>query len=321
MYDTNEESERVLRVAHREMGADGVVVLELRSPTGDDLPQWSPGAHVDLVLGPDRIRRQYSLCGDPADRRVWRLGVLREPAGRGGSDHVHRALQENALVRVCGPRNHFPLVASPRYLFIAGGIGITPLIPMLQAARGAGADVELHYGGRTRNTMAFRRQLVEDHGPAVTLYPEDEVGLIDLDLLLARPRTDTLVYSCGPGPLLDAVETRCAGWPAGTLHVERFAARTSTATVHDDEFEVEFAQSGLTLTVPAEMSILDVARAAGVDVESSCAEGICGTCETAVLRGRIDHRDSLLTREEQAANDTIYICVSRALDRRLVLDR
>jgi len=314
----SDEVDLRLRVARRTTGAEGVVVLDLRDPEGADLPEWQPGAHIDLRL-PGELTRQYSLCGDPADRSVWRIGVLREPESRGGSLHVHEELHEGQDVDVRGPRNHFPLVPAPRYLFIAGGIGITPILPMIAAADAAGAAWELHYGGRSRRSMAFLESLERVSGH-LTLHPQDEVGLIDLDRLLGTPRHDTLVYCCGPEPLLVAVEQRCADWPAGSLHLERFAPKDVGEPVLTGAFQVELSLSGLTLEVPPEKSILQVVEDAGIDVLSSCQEGTCGTCETTVLEGSVDHRDSLLTPDEQAANDTMFICVSRAACPRLVLE-
>jgi ferredoxin-NADP reductase len=313
-----------LRVRRRTIGAEGVVVLELVDPSGADLPAWAPGAHVDLRL-PGELVRQYSLTGDPADRSVWQIGVLREPEGRGGSAYVHDVLREGDELDVRGPRNNFELVPAERYVFIAGGIGITPLLPMAGAAAGAGAEWELHYGGRSRTSMAFlealdRLQAGSGHGWRVALHPQDEVGLIDLDGLLGTPRPGTLVYCCGPEPLLRAVEERCVGWPSGTLHVERFAPKEVGEPILTSAFEVELVGSGMTLTVPPEKSIMQVVREAGIAVSSSCQEGTCGTCETPVLEGVVDHRDSLLTPEEQEANDTMLICVSRAACPRLVLN-
>jgi ferredoxin-NADP reductase len=319
----SDEVDLRLRVDRRVPGAEGVVVLDLRDPSGADLPAWEPGAHVDLRL-PGGLTRQYSLCGDPGDRSVWRIGVLREPESRGGSAHVHDELHEGTEVDVRGPRNHFPLVPAPRYLFIAGGIGITPILPMIDAAAAAGAQWELHYGGRSRRSMAFLESLERVSGH-LTLHPQDEVGLIDLDALLGTPQQDTLVYCCGPEPLLVAVEQRCAvgkggPWPTGTLHLERFAPKDVGEPVLTGAFEVELAQTGRTLTVPPDRSILQVVEEAGVGVLSSCQEGTCGTCETTVLAGEVDHRDSLLTPDEQAANDTMFICVSRAACPKLVLE-
>jgi ferredoxin-NADP reductase len=319
VHTTHDEVDLHLQVAARRTGAEGVVVLELRDPSGADLPAWSPGAHIDLKLR-EGLVRQYSLCGDPNDRSVWRIGVLREPQGRGGSEHVHEALVEGVEVDVRGPRNNFELVDSPKYLFVAGGIGITPILPMLTAAEAAGADWELHYGGRSRRSMAFLEALEDATGNQVTLHPQDEVGLIDLPKILGTPRPGTLVYTCGPEPLLKAVEQHCATWPEGSLHLERFSPKEQGEPVLADAFEVELATSGLTLTVPPDRSILEVVEEAGIPVLSSCQEGTCGTCETPVLEGEVDHRDSLLTPAEQAANDTMFICVSRAACPKLVLE-
>jgi ferredoxin-NADP reductase len=315
---TADEVDLRLRVARRVDGAEGVVVLDLRDPDGADLPAWSAGAHIDLRL-PGGLTRQYSLCGDPAERDVWRIGVLREPESRGGSAHVHEELVEGAEVEARGPRNHFPLVPADRYVFVAGGIGITPILPMISAADAAGAGWELHYGGRSRRSMAFLESLERLSGH-LTVHPQDEVGLIDLDALLGTPRPGTLVYCCGPEPLLQAVEQRCADWPEGSLHLERFAPKDVGEPVLTDAFEVELSLSGLSLTVPPEKSVLQVVEEAGVSVLSSCTEGTCGTCETTVLAGEVDHRDSLLTPAEQAANDTMFICVSRAACPKLVLE-
>ncbi|HEU0103132.1 MAG TPA: PDR/VanB family oxidoreductase [Mycobacteriales bacterium] len=317
--DASTEVELDLVVADREAAADGVVVLTLRDPAGGELPAWTAGAHVDLVLGPDLVR-QYSLCGDPTDRTCYRVGVLREAEGRGGSAHVHDCLVAGAPVHVRGPRNHFPLVSSPRYLFLAGGIGVTPLLPMVASADAVGADWRLVYGGRSRASMAFAGQLQERYGDRVVLAPQDEVGLLDLEGLLGRPAEDTAVYCCGPEPLLLAVEQRCAGWPAGSLHVERFSPKAQHEPVLAGSFEVELTLTGTTVVVQPGQSILEAVEATGVDVLSSCQEGTCGTCETPVLAGEVDHRDSLLTADEQAANDTMMICVSRAACPRLVLE-
>lgn len=330
-----------LTVAGKTPIAEGVVLLRLVRPGGGPLPPWTPGAHVDLLLAPGLVR-QYSLCGDPGDDRAYQVAVLREPRGRGGSAHVHDRLAEGDAIRVRGPRNRFGLAESPRYLFVAGGIGITPILPMIAQAARRRADWRLVYGGRTRASMAFAERLMRDHPDRVELCPQDETGLLDLDALLGVPRPDTLVYCCGPEPLLAAAAERCASWPSGALHVERFAPTsangvspsangdgspsangTSPAAAGDGPeaaFEVELALTGTTLTVPGDRSILEVAEEAGVAVLSSCREGTCGTCETAVLDGVPDHRDHLLTEEERAAGDVMFICVSRARSPRLVLE-
>ncbi|MGW2625278.1 PDR/VanB family oxidoreductase [Micromonospora taraxaci] len=306
-----------LVVTRRDQVATEVVAISLSRPDGADLPDWTPGAHIDLELGAG-LTRQYSLCGDPADLSVLRIAVQREPDGRGGSRLAHERLTVGATVRVRGPRNTFRLVAARRYLFVAGGIGITPIAPMVAAADAADADWRLVYGGRSRATMAFATTLRERYGDRVNLCPQDETGLLDLAGLLGRP-DDRLVYCCGPEPLLKAVEERCLGWPPGRLHVERF---TPLATTGGEEttIEVELALSGKTVTVPPGTPILQAVEEAGVSVLSSCREGTCGTCETPVLDGVPDHRDSLLTALERAVGDTMMICVSRARTPRLVLE-
>ncbi|ULD45154.1 PDR/VanB family oxidoreductase [Rhodococcus qingshengii] len=313
------ESERILTLVQKTEAADNVVVLELRDPAGADLPAWTPGAHIDLQLEPGLVR-QYSLCGDPARRDVWQIAVLREPSGRGGSQYVHDKLEAGASVTVRGPRNHFELKPSPKYLFIAGGIGITPILTMVNAAEKTGAEWRLVYGGRNQNTMAFAEHLAERFGERVELHPQDVAGLIDLPSLLAEAQTDTLVYCCGPAPLLDAVTAHCSEWRNGALHLERFVAKQLEEPVVAGDFEVELAQTGTTVTVPPDKTILQAVTEAGAQVLSSCEVGTCGTCETAVLEGEVDHRDSLLTKEEQDANDTMMICVSRAACAKLVLD-
>jgi ferredoxin-NADP reductase len=313
------EPDRKLIVHAREQVADDVVALVLTDPDGAELPEWTPGAHIDLLVG-DGLVCQYSLCGDPDDRAAWRVAVLREPGGRGGSAAVHDELHPGTAVIARGPRNHFALEPASRYLFIAGGIGITPIVPMLRAAAAAGAGWRLVYGGRTASSMAFGAELRAAHGDRVELRPQDQHGLLDLDGILARAAPGTLVYCCGPGPLLEAVEERCAGLPPGTLHMERFVPRDAGDPVLAGSFEVELALTGRTLTVPPDRSILEVVEEAGVQVLSSCREGTCGTCETAVLGGTVDHRDSLLTPEERAAHDTMFICVSRATCPKLLLE-
>lgn len=305
-------------VSARRDAAEGVVLLDLRRPDGGDLPAWEAGAHIDMVLTPTLVR-QYSLCSDPADRRVWSIGVLHDPAGRGGSVHIHRHVHQGAVIKVRGPRNHFRLTPSRRYLFIAGGIGITPIIPMIRAAEQSGAKWRLVYGGRKRSSMAFLDFLADKPAHA-SIQPFDECGHIDLAAELAPPAPDTLVYCCGPEPLLCAVEARCESWPHGALRTERFSAKPLSEPVRADSFEVVLRQSGRTFVVQPSISIMETLEAAGMDLLCSCREGTCGSCETAVLEGEPDHRDSVLTDDEKAVNNRMMICVSRARSTRLVLD-
>jgi ferredoxin-NADP reductase len=295
--------------------ADGVVELKFKARS--TLPPWEPGSHIDLLLGPD-LARQYSLCSDPQDRRYLSVAVLREPESRGGSAFVHDQLAEGQEIQIRGPRNNFPLVAAPRYQLIAGGIGITPILCMIRELDRRGADWHLLYGGRRRDSMAYVKEL-EQYGDRVRIQPQDIEGILDLDSVLGTPRDDTAVYCCGPEVLLDAVEAKCVGWPDGSLHVERFAPKALSEDVVDTEFEVEFARSGVTAMVPAGVSILDVAAEQGVFVLRSCSEGVCGTCETVLLDGEADHRDSLLS-DEDREQGCFMPCVSRAYSDKLVLD-
>jgi ferredoxin-NADP reductase len=315
------EDERIVVVVAKDLIAEETVALELETPDRADLPTWEPGAHIDLHL-PNGAVRQYSLCGCPTERAVWRVAVLREPQSRGGSDYIHTDLHTGASLRVGGPRNHFRLADADRYLFIAGGIGVTPLVPMVAEVSAAGADWGLLYGGRRRSSMAFRDKFAT-HGDRVLIRPEDEFGLLDLDHFLGVPEAGTLIYCCGPTPLIAAVEARCASWSPGSLRVERFTG-TSQELDPDikmlERFEIVLDRSGLTLAVGPDQSILDVCLDAGIDVLNTCREGTCGTCEVTVLEGVPDHRDSVLTPDERASGEFLLACVSRSQTERLVLD-
>ncbi|WAP54753.1 PDR/VanB family oxidoreductase [Streptomyces sp. S465] len=294
--------------------SDCVLSVELADPERRLLPTWEPGAHIDLWL-PEQVR-PYSLVGDPADRHCYRIAVLREPASAGGSRYVHETLRPGELVEVGGPRNHFPLVAADRYLFIAGGIGITPLLPMIRRVEAEGRDWRLLYGGRSRRSMAFLAELAP-YENKVESRPFDENGHLDLEAALGEPADSLAVYCCGPEGLIAAVEERCEVWPTGTLHVERFSARP-----RDDEddlraFDVVLSRSDRRLSVPVDRSALDVLDAAGIDVPNACRDGVCGSCELPVLKGLPLHRDSLT---EPDRTDAFLPCVSRARTPELVLD-
>lgn len=308
-----------LIVRRRCPAAEGVAVLDLAHPDNGDLPRWEPGAHIDLML--DGMTRQYSLCGDPRESAMWRVAVLLDPHSRGGSRYVHDNLREGSSVRVRGPRNHFPLVDAGHYRFIAGGIGITPIMAMIESVQRSGGDWTLLYGGRTRASMAFADDLVERYPDRVTVWPQDECGLLDLETLFKDPEDDTLVYCCGPEALLSAVEQHSAHWPPGILHIERFAAKAPSdqATTYE-QFEVVCQRSGVSFEVTTDQSILEVLEDAGIPILGSCYEGVCGTCEARVLEGTPDHRDSVLSDAERSAGEVMLCCVSRSRTERLVLD-
>jgi ferredoxin-NADP reductase/predicted TIM-barrel fold metal-dependent hydrolase/nitrite reductase/ring-hydroxylating ferredoxin subunit len=314
-------STRELVVRERVTETPDVVSLVLAVPEGGPdgaaLPAWAPGAQVDLVLD-EGLERQYSLCGDPARRDLWRVGVLREPDGRGGSERVH-ALRVGDRIAVRGPRNHFALQDADRYLLIAGGIGITPLLAMASELERRGADWRLIHGGRSADSMAYGAEFAR-YGDRITLWPQDTHGPIDLDGLLGTPQPGTAVYCCGPEGLLDAAERRCAQWPEGSLHVERFVPRPGALAGDDEPFEVVLRRSRTTVAVAAGQSIADALSAAGIEAPTSCREGTCGTCETGVVAGGVDHRDSVLTDAERRTGSTIMICCSRATTPTLTLD-
>lgn len=313
-----EEIDISTTVVTRLDAAMDVVLLTLSPTDGTELPAWRPGAHIDVLLG-NGITRQYSLCGDPADRRSYTIGVLNAPASRGGSRYVHEHLFEGAELTIRGPRNHFELADADRYIFVAGGIGITPIAAMLRKVQAAGKPWTLYYGGRTAASMALRDELAA-FGEQVVFWPQDTHGIMNLAEILGSPDEGTVVYTCGPEPLLAAVEKICeATWPTGALHFERFAPKI-VETAKDTAFEVELAKSGRRITVPADKSVLETLGEAGIHILSSCGEGTCGTCETPVLEGDVDHRDSVLTKDEQSRNDCMMVCVSRAKCPLLVLD-
>ncbi|MFI5606894.1 PDR/VanB family oxidoreductase [Amycolatopsis sp. NPDC051903] len=299
---------RRVQVTAKTREAEDVVSFAL---SGDGLPPWTPGAHVDVEVRPG-VNRQYSLCGDPAERGCWRIAVLREDPSRGGSRYLHEEVPAGSSLRVGEPRNNFALEPAPAYAFVAGGIGITPLLPMIRAVAASGAEWTLHYGARTRARMAFLDELAA-YGDRVRVLPEDEHGLLPLADIVAG---GGLVYCCGPEPLLAAAERLC---PADRLRLERFRPREEEFGPAG-AFEVFASLSGQTVEVAATESVLDALDLAGVGVPSSCREGTCGTCETTVLDGEVEHRDSVLSEEERTSGKTMMICVSRARSARLVLD-
>ena len=308
-----------LRVDGVRQCADDVLAYELVDPRGDTLPSWSPGAHIEVKLA-DGLVRQYSLCGDPNEPTRWRIAVLREPDSRGGSTFMHGDVHVGDTLSIRGPRNNFRLERAEHYLFIAGGIGITPILPMVRAAADTGIPWTLLYGGRTGRSMAFVDELEQVPGGTCRVVPQDEYGLLDLDDALARCEPGTAVYCCGPEPLIEAVESRCTHWPAGTLHRERFAPPERQSARTDGSFRVRLARSGEQLEVPAGEPLLDVLERAGYPVTNSCRAGICGTCLVDVVGGVPEHLDDVLSDEERSSDEVMLPCVSRSTTEVLVLD-
>jgi ferredoxin-NADP reductase len=308
--------------------ADGVVSVCFVDPTGADLPKWKAGAHLEITL-PSGLVRQYSLWSNPDDPQHYRVGVLREDRGRGGSKEIHDTGLVGRTLTVNGPRNRFELVDAPRYIFIAGGIGVTPLVPMLSRVARSDANPEwsFHYGGRSRRSMAFtgvlERLAQSGRGGTVNFVAEDSDGILDLRGILSAADGETAIYCCGPGGLITAVEKLCEELGLPGLHVERFGAAPvdeSVASAENTTFEVELSTTGTTVSVGPDESILECVRSIVPGVPASCEEGFCGTCEVRILAGQAEHRDQILTQAEQDANETMFICVSRAKSPRLVLD-
>ncbi len=325
--------ERELVVVARDEVAKDVVSIALASPNGRDLPEWSPGSHIDLILPglggtgasetAESDERQYSLCGDAAERAQWRIAVLREDAGRGGSVHVHDRLAVGDRIRVRGPRNHFWFDAAstrPAHL-VAGGIGITAIRPMIDAADAAGREWSLDYAGRSPEAMAFAEELARRWPERVRLHAATTGARLDVTRLVSGLDADADVYACGPARLLDALELGLADTPA-QLHVERFTAKEFGAPVWQGPFEVELAMSGDVVTVAPDQSVLEAIQQQSPEtiVLSSCRRGTCGTCEVPVIEGDIEHRDSVLIPGEQEDSAMMMVCVSRAACPRIVLD-
>ncbi|PWU29683.1 oxidoreductase [Pseudomonas sp. RW407] len=309
-----------LQVTDIASAARDVRVVELRDPAGGELPAYTAGAHIELHL-PGGLVRQYSLCGDARERESYRVGVGLAPASRGGSRYIHQSLHVGDLVRVTPPRNHFPLFEDAgEFVFFAGGIGITPILSMIRWCEANRRPWRLFYLVRSRERAAFLDQLAA-YGERVTLHADEEAGgLFDIEGTVARLPGRAHLYTCGPTPLMLAVEAAARGFPAEQVHFEWFTPRQVEKAGADTAFTVKLARSGRCLEVPADQSLLQVLEANGVQVESSCREGTCASCETRVLAGIPDHRDSVLSEAERRCNGSMMVCVSRALSGTLELD-
>lgn len=293
--------------------AFGVRGLRLAASDGSELPSWYPGAHLTVEL-PGGGTRQYSLCGDPADRRYYEIAVLREPHSRGGSQWIHEAVRPGMAVRVWEPRNHFPLVPAADYLFIAGGIGITPIRAMIESLP-AKREWKLIYLGRSRSTMAYLGELLEEHPDRVFVYARDERPT-RLDVAAVAARFAGEVYCCGPESLIADVESAT---PTHRFHAEHFEPITRPPMIAQP-LRLSLTRSGFDVTVPEDRSILEVLEENLVPVLASCRRGVCGTCEVRVTGGMPDHRDSVLGDDEKTELGIMFPCVSRARGEHLVLD-
>jgi tetrachlorobenzoquinone reductase len=300
--------------------APDIVSLEFAAP---DLPRYSPGAHIDLHL-PNGMVRSYSLVPPRAEAPGhYRVAVLNTPGGRGGSACVHLGLRVGQIVRISPPRNNFACdLAAEHSVLLAGGIGITPLYAMARALTVAGRSAELIYCARSRSTAAFMKELTALHGLRVTTrFSDEHGGRSDLASLLGGRDKETRFYACGPGSMLTAFEAACAELGYQHAMLERFAAAPVDETLVAGSFSVVLQQTGRTITIPPERSILEVLLAEGIACDYSCTEGLCGACETKVLGGTPEHRDSVLTQRERDGNTKMMICVSRCSEGHIVLDR
>jgi ferredoxin-NADP reductase len=309
------------RIAKRVQVADDIVSLELVDADGARLPAFTAGSHIDIEIAPDLVR-QYSLCNDPDDLSRYRLGILREPASRGGSIAVHDDLIEGRAMRISRPRNFFGLdETAPASILMAGGIGITPMLAMAHRLHAIGAPFELHYATRTRSRAAFLDELEGGaFSEQVSAHFDDETGNpLDVAATLAASAAGAVLYVCGPQGFIDHVvdAAKFAGWTADRIHVEHFSA---APVITGAPFEVVAQRSGRSFHIPCDRTILDVLNEAGIDVPSSCRSGVCATCMTTVLDGVPDHRDMVLTEGEKDSNALIAVCCSRSRTRQLVLD-
>ena len=312
--------ELTLRVTAVTWEAVGVVGLTLSAPAGILLPAWEPGAHIDLRL-PSGLTRQYSLCGDPRDRHRYKIAIRLEAESRGGSAEVHGTALAGRELSAAGPRNRFRLSDAPEYVLIAGGIGVKPILPMAWALAHRGVRWSALYCGRGAATMAFRGELAALGGDRVRFVDTALECRPDLEEVIHRLHPEGAVYCCGPSSLIESVAETCEANRI-RYETEHFgaAAPRSPEPGGDSLVELELRQSGLTVTAGPEATLLQAIRDAGVQIESDCEEGYCGTCETDVLDGVPDHRDVVLSKTERAAGRTIMPCVSRARGKKLVLD-
>ena len=317
-----------LRVRRITNEAERINTFELVDPDGNDLPAFAAGAHIDAHV-PGGFLRQYSLCNDPRERHRYVVGVLDDPAGAGGSRAMHQNVRAGDRITISRPRNNFPVrEEAKRHLLLAGGIGVTPMMAMIERLEATGADFTMHYCTRSAAQTAFRDRLagLAARGRVVNHYDGGDPSKgLDIPGLLARREEGTHLYYCGPTGFMLATREGSAHWPSETVHFEYFAPVPQEKPVAgeapdlgDAEFQVTLSSTGATYNVPADKSIVDVLRDNGIDVDTSCEAGTCGTCKTHYLEGEPDHNDFVLTDAEQ--REWVMICCARSRSGRIVLD-
>jgi len=312
-----------VKVLRKRQEAQDIASFELVKPDGSALPGFSAGSHIDVQV-PGGLTRQYSLCNDAAEQHRYRIAVLRDALSRGGSTGMHDAVQEGDMLLISEPRNHFPLVHARRTLLFAGGIGVTPLLSMAQRLGQVGADFTLHYCTRSPERTAFRDEIAAAPYAARVRFHHDDgdaAQKLQLEQELAQPDPGTHIYVCGPTGFIDWVVKTAdrLGWGKDQVHLEYFGAAPQD-TAGDRAFQVRIASSGATYDVPADQTVVHALQAHGIEILTSCEQGVCGTCITRVLQGECDHRDLYFTDEEKAKHDQFTPCCSRAKGAILVLD-
>jgi vanillate O-demethylase ferredoxin subunit len=310
-----------VKVLRKKQEADGIASFELGRTDGGALPAFSAGSHIDVSV-PGGLTRQYSLSNPTGMQNTYRIAVLRDAKSRGGSVGMHDAVKEGDVLTISEPRNHFPLVHAVKTILFAGGIGITPLLCMAHRLAHVGADFELHYSARSKAKTAFVDEIAASSFASRVHFHFDDAGdTLQLGGLLAAVDNQTHIYVCGPAGFIQFVTdwAKGCGWPSGQIHVEFFAAPDQDKS-GDKPFDVKIASTGQVIPIAADQTVVNALAAAGVEILTSCEQGVCGTCITRVLEGECDHRDMYFTDDEKAKNDQFTPCCSRAKSPLLVLD-
>ena len=317
-------SDLKVRIARKAPEALDIATFELVNVENKPLPAFSAGSHIDVHL-PNGLTRQYSLCNDPSEGHRYLIGVLNDPGSRGGSRAMHDSVNEGDVLQISAPRNHFPLAHEAVHsVLLAGGIGVTPILCMAERLAVTGASFEMHYCTRSPERTAFRERIAKSSfSNRVSFHFDDgpEGQKLRLDEVLSPMRPGVHLFVCGPKGFMDWVleRARAIGWPSPRLHYEFFGAEVEKSDT-DADFSVKLASSGKVIVVPKDMTVVQALSAVGIEIATSCEQGVCGTCLTRVLEGEPDHRDMYLTEEEQAANDQFTPCCSRSVSPMLVLD-
>ena len=312
-----------VKVIRKITEAKDIVSFELASANGAPLASFNAGSHIDVHI-PGGLTRQYSLCNDTTEQHCYRIAVLRDEASRGGSVAMHDQVHIGDVLHISSPKNHFPLQHAARTLLFAGGIGVTPLLCMAQRLAATGADFNLHYCTRSVERTAFQQEISDSvFADRVQFHydagPPDQK--LNLEVALGNPQTEKQLYVCGPVGFIDYVvaTAKSKGWNSEQIHVEYFGAAVQDPS-GDVGFEIKIASTGQTYSIGADENIVQVLKSNGIEILTSCEQGVCGTCITRVLEGQPDHRDMYFTDEERIKNDQFTPCCSRSISKTLVLD-